>query len=45
MSAIHEFEDDWSRDVLRMVVGWILGTLLAIVLLLTVVRWAFLGAI
>ncbi|MEF8843023.1 MAG: hypothetical protein V5A62_15595 [Haloarculaceae archaeon] len=34
-------EDEWSRDVGLMIVGWLLASVLAIVLLLTVVRWAF----
>lgn len=33
--------DPWNRDVAKMVVGWLAGTLLAIVLLLTVVKWLF----
>jgi len=31
--------DDWERDVTLLLVGWLLGTILAVALLLTVVRW------
>jgi hypothetical protein len=34
-------EDEWTRDVAKMLVGWLLGSVLAIVLLMTVVKWAF----
>ena len=34
-------EEEWTRDVGLMVVGWLLGTLLAILLLMTVVRGLF----
>jgi hypothetical protein len=30
--------DDWERDVTLLLVGWLLGTVLAVALLLTVVR-------
>lgn len=33
--------DQWTRDAALMLVGWLLGTVIGIVLLLTVVRWAF----
>jgi len=33
--------DEWERDVTVMIVGWLLATALAIVLLLTVVRGLF----
>jgi predicted anti-sigma-YlaC factor YlaD len=36
-----EEEEEWSRDVALMIVGWLLASVLAVVLLLTVVRWAF----
>ena len=36
-SPIHP-ADDWERDVTLLMVGWLLGTLLAIALLLTVGR-------
>lgn len=31
--------DDWERDVTLLLVGWLLATILAVALLLTVVRW------
>lgn len=36
-------QDEWTRDVSKMIVGWLLGTALAIVLVSTVVKWYFLG--
>lgn len=35
-------EDSWGRDVAKMLVGWLVGSLVAVALLLTVLRWAFL---
>jgi hypothetical protein len=35
-------DDPWARDVALVIVGWLLVSALAVVLLLTVVRWAFL---
>jgi hypothetical protein len=34
-------EDQWTRDAALMIGGWLLGTVLGIVLLLTVITWAF----
>jgi hypothetical protein len=34
-------EDKWSRDAALMITGWLLATIVAIVLLLTVIRWMF----
>lgn len=34
-------ENDWSRDVALMLIGWLAGTVVAIVLLFTLVRWLF----
>lgn len=39
MSAV--LEDAWVRDVSLMMIGWLVGTVLAIVLLLTVIKWVF----
>ena len=36
-------DDPWARDVATMLVGWLVGTLVAVVLIFTVVRWAFVG--
>ncbi|MFB6302875.1 MAG: hypothetical protein ABEH78_08455 [Haloferacaceae archaeon] len=37
-------DDQWTRDVSRMIVGWLIATAIAIALMLTVVKWYFLGS-
>lgn len=34
-------DDEWNRDVALMLAGWLLASALAVLLLSTVVRWAF----
>ncbi|MFB6079479.1 MAG: hypothetical protein ABEJ81_00515 [Haloferacaceae archaeon] len=36
-------DDPWARDVAKMLVGYAVGTLVAVVLVFTVLRWLFLG--
>ena len=38
-------DDQWTRDVSRMIVGWLVATTVAIVLMLTVIKWFFLGIV
>lgn len=34
-------EDPWAREMSLIIIGWLLVSAIAVVLLLTVVKWAF----
>lgn len=38
-----EGDDQWSRDLAKMMIAWGIATIVAIIVLLTVIRWYFMA--
>ena len=41
MSTAKDVEDQWRRDIGKIIAGWLGASILAIALLLTVIKWFF----